>query len=218
MTPSSRDWYRRTTWTLADEQDFFGRLQRARNKTEYLLLQSRSLLETRVGEHAAPALRLLDMLLAQSPDPFFLSNAHLARAEALVTLDRVPEAVAEFRSALQARRELPNVINYAYLEFAWTVARLGQQKYYDEALAAMREFESASDIGFPVNAYKYFGALALIADDNRNPADARRWAGRAIHAASVKKGPFSRHPDFGTLDPAEVDVESHRRLWQLAAA
>jgi hypothetical protein len=36
MMQSPRDWYRRTTWTPADEQDFFGRLRRARNKPEYL--------------------------------------------------------------------------------------------------------------------------------------------------------------------------------------
>lgn len=110
------------------------------------------------------------------------------------------------------------MINYAYLEFAWTVARLRRREYYDEAIAALREFESPGDLAFPTNAYHYFAALALIADDSGAPDEARRWGGRAIQAASLKKGPFRRHPDFGTLDPAAVDVLTHRQLWQLAAA
>jgi hypothetical protein len=100
----------------------------------------------------------------------------------------------------------------------WSVARLGRQEYYEEALAAVREFQSDSDLAFPVNAYRYYGALALIADDGRDIAEARRWAGRAMRAAAVTKGPFRRHPTFGILDPALVDEACHRRLWQLAAA
>jgi tetratricopeptide (TPR) repeat protein len=214
---TSHEWYRRTAWTPADERDFFVRLGRARKKTEYLLQQAQVLLKTVVHEHTSAALRLLDLLLAEYPDAFYLSNAHLARAEALVMLDRLPEAIDAFRSALEARRELPNVINYAYLEFGWTVARLRRHEHYDEVLAALREFDSAADLTFPVNAYRYFGALAMIADDHQSPGEAHRWAARAIEAASVEKGPFSRHPEFGTLDLAEVDVEAHRRLCQLAA-
>jgi tetratricopeptide (TPR) repeat protein len=200
----------------ADEQDFFTRLKRARRKTEYLLIQAQTLVRTRVPAHAKAALHLLDLLLTQHSDPFHLSNAHLARAEALVALGRLPEAVDAFRAALQARREMPNVVNYAYLEYAWTIARLRAREHYEEVLACMQEFLESSDPAFPVNAYRYFGALALIADDLQDSAEARHQAMQAISAASVKKGPFSRHPDFGTLNPDDIDVENHRRLWRLA--
>jgi len=218
VMPTSNDWFRHTSWSEGDEREFFARLKRARKKDQYLLIQALTLLETRDKHLAASALGLLDTLLGQGVDAVFLSSAHLARAEALVALDRLPEAVDGFRAALDARRAFPNAINYAELAFLWSVARLRREEYYEEALAAVRDFQSASDLALPVNAYQYYGALALIADDRRHTAEARRWANRAMRAASVTKGPFSRHPNFGTLDPVRVDEASHRRLWRLAAA
>jgi hypothetical protein len=217
VTRPPRDWYRRTTWSASDEQDFLARLKRARRKAQYLVLQASALIDTGDRKLAAVGLQLIDRMLNEHPDAFFLSNAHLRRAEALVRLGRSEDAVFAFRDALAARRALPNVINYAYIEFAWTVARLGLRPSFDEVLAALEEFRQPDDLSFPVNAYRYAGALAFIMADRGDPTAARNQARLALKAIADETGPFSRHPDFGVVDPSRIDPAAHHRLRSLAA-
>lgn len=218
MTKPARDWwYRRTTWSAEDEQDFLVRLKRARQKAQYLVLQASALVDTGDAVLVGAGLRLVDRMLAEYPDPFFLSNAFLTRAEALVRLNRPEEAVFAFRGALEARRAMPNLVNYAYLEFAWTVARLDMQSFFDEALAVLREFQQAGDLAFPTNAYRYFGALALMQAARGERTEARRRAKEALDAISQPRGPFGRHPTFGVVDAARIEAKTHQRLWALAA-
>jgi len=68
------------------------------------------------------------------------------------------------------------------------------------------------------SAFRYFGALALIAADQGDAAAARRWATEAIASASEQRSPFARHPTFGLVDGAAVDQHAHQRLWRLAAS
>jgi hypothetical protein len=215
---AASDWFRRTTWTPADEEDFFARLGRARFKAQYLRIQAVTLLGTGVREHAEAAVRLCDILRSEHPERTEMSHACVTRGRALLTLGRVPEALGAFRDALQARRAFPGAVDDGWLEFAWAVARLGIREAYDEALSVLNEFSGPRSLAFPADAYRYFGALALISDGCGDPAEAGRWAKRALEAASVTKGPFSRHPTVGVLDPAVVDRESHRKLWELAAS
>jgi tetratricopeptide (TPR) repeat protein len=219
VTPAASDWFRRSTWSASDQADFFARLKRSRGrKTEYLRLQAAALADTRAPELIHAALQLLDIALGGSPDGFHLSMLHLQRAECLVALGRGPEAVLAFRASLQARRDQPNMINMAYLEFAWTVARLRMTSHYDEVLMALREFGQQSDLVFPTNAFRYFGARALIAADQGDVSTARRCAADAIASAAEHRGPFARHPTFGLVDGAAVDRDAHQRLWRLAAS
>jgi tetratricopeptide (TPR) repeat protein len=217
VTQRSHDWHPRTAWTAEDQRGFFTRAKLARMRTQYLLIQASSLANTRTADLATAALTLMDIALSERPDLFYLSNVYLTRAECFVHLGRLEDAVAAFREALQARRALPNVINYAYLEFAWTVARFGMTVYYGEVLDALREFQQSRDLRFPVNAYRYFGALALIAEDRGDHADGRASALQALRAISEDTGPFSRHPDLGVVDAAHVARQAHDRLQQLAA-
>lgn len=217
VTQPSRDWFRQTTWGDAEQREFLARLTRARRKGQYLYLQGLTLTKTGDSGTIAAGIALLERMIAEDPEPIYLSNAHLARAEALVRLGRAYDAVAAFRTALDTRRALPNIINYAYLEFAWTIARLGMRERFDEVIAVLREFEQPSDLAFPSNAYRYFGALALIAADRGEQVHAREHATAALDAIARERGPFARHPDFGLVDPAEVDPEAHRRLSSLAA-
>lgn len=210
------DWFRRTTWTTADEADFFARFRRSRSRAQHLAIQAATLKETGDPSLAGPALRLADQLVAEYPEPFFLAGAHLTRAGVLLRLGRIGEAVEAFRASLAARRALPNVIDQAFLEYAWTVGRLGLREHFDEVLAVLEEFTRPTDLAFPANAYKYFGALAFISHHLGSPGDAKRWATNALRAASEGEGPFPRHRDVGIVK--YPDPEAHEALWRLAAA
>ena len=96
-----RDWYRRSTWTAAQREEFFHRLARCRphNRALYLRIQAAAL------QAAQPdiALELLDYLLENHPDPDVLAGAHLDRARCLELLDRLLEAALAYRAAIAAR-------------------------------------------------------------------------------------------------------------------
>src|SRR5262245_63856131 len=91
-----RDWYRRSTWTAAQREEFFHRLARCRahNRALYLRIQAASLQAAEPGT----ALDLLDYLLEHHPDPEVLAGAHLDRARCLEMLDRVLEAALSDRA------------------------------------------------------------------------------------------------------------------------
>jgi len=83
MTSSTRDWFRKTTWSADDERDFRAHLKRARvdRRPQYLRIQAAHLLENGLPE---PALVLLDEFLA-APDDLFLPLGHSLRAQASTT-------------------------------------------------------------------------------------------------------------------------------------
>lgn len=88
---SITDWFRRSSWTARDREEFDARLQRSRgpaNKAQYLRIQALHLAEA--GLHTA-AIDLLDKLLREFPCRTELASAHQQRAESLAKL-RQPDA------------------------------------------------------------------------------------------------------------------------------
>ena len=108
---------------------------------------------------------------------------------------------------------MPSVRGCAYLEFAWFAATRRLAGIYDEVMAAMSDLQKA-DLLFPLNQYRYFGALALISSDLGDQDYARRMARNALAAAAKETGPFHRHPDFGIVPRGEDEV--HARVRSLA--
>jgi hypothetical protein len=70
------------------------------------------------------------------------------------------------------------------------------------------------DLIFPATQYRYFGALALIADDTGKKDEARRMAQLAIDASDVDRGPFWRSPLLGLFSVRKDRI--HVRLAGLA--
>ena len=102
---SKTEWYRRSTWTEQDREEFTARLNRSRGafyKAQYLRIQAAHLAEA--GLHAA-AIELLDLLLLKFPEKNDLPFAHRQKAIALGRLRQTESAIEEFRAALAAQRE-----------------------------------------------------------------------------------------------------------------
>jgi len=213
----TQDWFRQTAWTPEVEREFFARLKRTRTqRSQKLVVQAWTLSRQSSPREWEAALALLDLFFQEHSDPLFLANAHTARAEAYLRLNRRAEAFASYREAIEAMRRYPNVINNSYIDYAWHVARLGMTSEFDSALKVLREFHEkvGNDLTFPANAYIYFGALAMMAHALGHDADAQRWASQGLAAAKKVEGPFTRHPSVGVV--TDVDVECHERLRRLA--
>ena len=118
------DWFRCTDWNELSEAEFFRRLKRARHqKPQYLVIQARTLVDSRRSELAAPALSLIELFLHDHYDPFFASGAFRTKAEALMMLERWEEVFQAFEDSLAARRAGPGVIDDTWLKYPLTIAQ-----------------------------------------------------------------------------------------------
>ena len=196
---SKTDWFRRTTWTNADREDFNARLNRSRgagNKARYLRIQAGHLADA--GEHAA-AIELLDRLFTEFPQRIELAQAHVQSAESMANLGQIEAAIEEYRSALQAERDFPNVRTNAWLDFGWLVVERNLTEYYDEVSQVLQEFREEGGLKFPTIEYRYAAIQALLADHRGEKARAEVFAQQALAEASRDHSGLQYHPTVGLV-------------------
>jgi len=165
-------------------------------------------------ENALPAIALAQRFLQLQGEGIGAAQMHAATAQAFTTLSDTAAALDAYRRAIESERKHPNVRGYHYLAFAWFAATHGMTTQYDEVLAAMEQNKEDRDLIFPINQYRYFGALAMIAADVGDIDQAKRIAKNALDASSQARGPFHRYPELG-LVRGSAD-EFHARLERLA--
>ena len=112
----------------------------------------------------------------------------------------------QLKQVLAFRQRIVNGRQYLFKSYD-TVDEFG------DVLKAMEQMEK-TDLIFPINQYKYFGALAIISEAYGDLLNAKRMARDALEAQQ-KDGPFSRHKDAGIVRNIEASI--HKRLWRLAA-
>jgi tetratricopeptide (TPR) repeat protein len=177
-----RDWFRKETWSADDAADFEQRLKRSRGqRTQYLKLQASHLAGTRKPSLAVPAIELAKRYLQEEPGGLFEGEAHLIIAEASAILGDTEGALRAYRAAIDVESRRRSMRHYAYLHYAWYAATNSLSDEFENVLKAMEQMEKA-DLMFPINQYKYFGALALISEAYGDLENARRMARNALEA------------------------------------
>jgi tetratricopeptide (TPR) repeat protein len=208
----SRDWFRRTTWTSRDEHDFSARLARSRSsfhKAQYTKIQAITLAQ--IGDKALSeaALRLLQRLFAEFPDPSQLEGAHLQAALIHVQLGNEAAAIEHFRSGLRAKAAYPNSDAGTALEFPWFIARHNLSAHFVEALEALK----SARLAFPVQVFKSAAIRATVAQFQGDQLGASRFAREALEAASLKRSPFRYHSSLGLVGGEyEPTIQELRKL------
>jgi tetratricopeptide (TPR) repeat protein len=206
---SQTEWFRRSTWSDADREDFNARLQRSRgagNKAQYLRIQARHLADA--GNHAA-AVELLNRLFAEFPQRIELAQAHAQRAESIANLGQLDAAIQEYRVALQTERDAPNVRTNAWLDFGWLVVDRQLTDYYDEVSQVLREFRHEGGLRFPAIEFRYAAIQAQLADYRGDKARAREFARQALAEAAKEHTGLRYHPTIG-LDDSESNAVANR--------
>lgn len=207
------DWYRRTSWTPDDEQDFFARLARSRtrcNKSQYLRIQAVHLAGTGDPRYLEAALSLMDMLIRDYPEPSELACAYWHRARWYERLDQLDEAMVAYREALKAQEQYPQVKTGAALDFAWFIATRRMRLLYAEAL---RLVESPEPSLFPVDVFRSEAIRAMLAADRGDRASAARFAQAALESAQLKDSGFRYHKTIGLVGQDYKDVVQQLRQW-----
>jgi tetratricopeptide (TPR) repeat protein len=196
---SKTEWFRRSTWSDADREDFNARLKRSRgasSKAQYLRLQALHLAEA--GHHAG-AIELLDRLLAEFPDSIDTAQAHAQKAESLAKLGQPEAVIGEYRAALQRERDFPNVRTNAWLDFAWFVVEKEMTALYDEVARDLEKFRDEGGLKFPAIEYRYATLQALLADARGEKTRAREFAQQALAEAAKDHSGLRYHATVGLV-------------------
>jgi tetratricopeptide (TPR) repeat protein len=196
-------WYRRSTWTARDREEFDARLARSRGddrKAQYLRLQAYHLHETGDARLLPAALELLDRLISDFPEPFQLTLAFSLRAEVLIDLGQPDAALASYEHALTTRRSFPKVSDDAYLGYVELILALKRHDLYPIAQRLLDEFPVGA---FPIEIFRDAAARALLAVGRGEVADARKWAHTALAAAERSASPFRYHRRLGLVRDAD---------------
>jgi tetratricopeptide (TPR) repeat protein len=213
---SKTEWFRRSTWSAADREDFNARLQRSRGagyKAQYLRIQACHL--AKAGHHA-DAIELLNRLFAEFPQRIELALAHAMKADSLATLGQIEGAIQEYRTALQAERDFPNVRTTAWLDFGCFVVEKQLTDYYEEVQQVLQEFREERGLKFPAIEYRYAAIQALLADARGENARAREFAKQALVEAAKDHSGLRYHPTVGLVGSERKIFEN--RLVTLAGS
>ena len=193
---ASTDWFRQREWTARAASEFFERLKRSRNKPQHLKIQAYTLQK---AGHPEATIELADYFFEHHPDRMWASTMHLCKALALAALGHDDLAIEEFRLAVQAERDFPNVRTDGWLDFGEHVVRRHLQQLYGEILELLAEFQQHHSLVFPVQRFRFYAVQALIHEALGNEPRARQLATDALEAAAAFTSGIARHPSLGLV-------------------
>lgn len=197
---SNEEWYRQSTWSLEISQEFERKLSRSRaQKSEYLRIQALTLAETSNQDFAHSAIDLARRFLELKSEGVGVAQMHATIAKAFTTLGNISAAIDAYKLAVDAEYRWPNIRGYYYIDFAWFAATNKLFHLYEDVTLAITKNMQDSDLIFPVNQYRYFAAMALIASDSSDNEKAKLMAEKALAAASKTEGPFKRYSWLGLV-------------------
>lgn len=190
------DWYRRTTWTEVDQNEFATKLKRARDKPQYLRIQALHLSEA--GLYSA-AISLLHQIVKEFPDASQITQVYLQLAHAYAKTDKPDLALQQFKLTLESQRKHPSWQTSVWLDYPTYVIENKMFTEYGNARSILSEFYSSSSLSFPIERYRYFACLALLDENDGKLDSARQNASHAMAACDEKHSGFRYHPTVGLV-------------------
>lgn len=207
------EWFRRTTWTKEDQEDFFGHLSRSRTQApQYVRIQALYLEKTGSRPLVRAALELLDLWFSRYPEETGQrALALLQRARCLAALGRDAEALDEYRRVLETMRVFRGV-QVPVTDYARFVIQRKLVTEYQPALSALNEFQQ--HMLLPVEMYERRACQALIEERLGLRAEARTHARAALRAAGQTETGLRYHKYLGLV--GDLPAKERRKLTNLA--
>jgi tetratricopeptide (TPR) repeat protein len=201
-------WFRRQTWTSDDRTAFFARLGRSRDayhKAQYCRVQAYTLQQA--GNYGA-ALELLELIMREWWSAAEHSLVFWQKAECLVAMGELAEAVQCYREVFGIQRKDRGTITNAHLGFGWLVVNTPYRELYDEVLAALEEFASTA---FPVEEFETAAIRALIYAAQGDRELSGRHARIALAASRKRHSGLAYHARLGLVESIDGDLEGRLR-------
>ena len=195
-----KDWYRRKTWTKADEEEFFAKLGRARKdgRAEYLKIQAIELVETKDKQLLKVAESLLNKMLDEFPeDNFNKSSAFHTLGDIYKINDNLEKAIDYYKKAIDFETVYPNVRTNSYLDFSELIIKTKKADQYDFVESILLK-ELPGQI-FPVLKYKTYSILSVISDQRDNRQQAKHFAELADKNANEETSGLRYHKYLGVV-------------------
>ncbi|MFZ1790890.1 MAG: hypothetical protein WAT92_21375 [Saprospiraceae bacterium] len=198
------DWYRRKTWTKADEEEYFAKLGRARKegRAQFLRVQAIELIETKDKNLLAVAESLLNKILTDYPDNRIEKSQTFNSLGEIYNLKEDSESALEyFQKSLDFEKEFPNVITTAYLNFAKTVILAGKTELYDKVENLLAEKIDKNTLKFPVQDYIIYSVMTVISEYKGDIEKAKTYADLAEKNATTQTNSLwnSQKKKFGIV-------------------
>lgn len=194
------EWYRKKSWTTSDQEEFFNKLNRARNdkRAEYLKIQAIELTQTGKPGLLDVAEQLLRKLLDEYPED------HFNKSSALHTLGKIYQsrkdskmALIYYKQAIDAEKDFPNTKTGVDLDFSELVLKLDQSTHFDLAQQLMKA--RIEDAIFPIEKYRASLILAAIHKSKGEQPEFERYKKLADESAAQKTSGLSHHPSLGLV-------------------
>jgi tetratricopeptide (TPR) repeat protein len=204
------DWFRRTTWTDQDRDEFQARLARSRgaaNKAQYLRIQAYHLAEAREYE---VALELLEQLLKEYPEAFELEAVYDLQARCFIGLDNIDKAIEAYHSCFEFQKLYPHERTHAKLDYCWLIAINKISHLYAEVEPLLKKYQSSISLSFPIQLFKLAATRALIAEEEGRLEYAAMFIKHAMNAAQQNNSGLRYHPNLGLV--GEIPREVAQRL------
>lgn len=195
------DWYRKTTWTREDEEDFFQRLGRAReyNRAQYLRIQAITFIETQQENLLKVAEMLLNKILKDYPEnKLDRGLSFYALGDIYKFHKHFTKAIDYYKQALDFEKIFPNVITKAYLNYSELIIKTGQINLYNTVEDILKS--KLSDLAFPIEKYKVYSFLSIINKQNENLEQAKKYAILAEQSANEETSGFRYHKYLGVVE------------------
>lgn len=199
------DWYRKETWTKEDEQSFFEKLQRVRNRAmqaQYLKLQASALAYSKDVELMRTAESLLNYLLTEYSE----EENRLYKSQALHTLGNVykyrgnyQKALDYYKQAIDFESLFPNSISNSFMEYAELVVKTNRKELFQDVENTFSEERYESAILFPITKYLKYSILSIISKQKGDIERARYFAHLAEESAAMQQSGLNNHKTIGLV-------------------
>ncbi|MCP4976588.1 MAG: hypothetical protein GY931_10540 [Maribacter sp.] len=198
---SKDDWYRNKEWNEEIENKFFAKLKRSRSqRDQYIVIQAGALNKIK----PKVSLRLVDYYFETRKESFHDVSALLSRADALLELGEIDEAIEAYKCVLAAEEEFPSIKSNTYVEYPYIVATRQIEREYEFALETLKMH--VGRLTFPVDCFMWYASKALI---ENNP----EFAQKALDAAEIKKSGFRFHQKLGLV--GEEHAQTVKALFKI---
>lgn len=199
-----KDWYRRKSWTEADESEFFAKLNRARKdgRAQYLKIQAIELISTNKKELLRVAESLLNKVLTEYPEDNFNKSSSLRSIGNIhKKLGDETKAIDYYKKAVDFEKNYPNVQTQAYLDYSELIIKTKSLFEYDEVETIL--IEKLSKLVFPIDKYKVNSILSIINKHKNNADKAIFYAKLAEESASAETSGLTYHKFLGVVAERE---------------